>query len=137
MAGNRQRRINGEMQKILADIIRSEMKDPRISIMTSVLRVDVTNDLSYATAYISVYDTEDMQKSTIAALEHALGFLRTEVGKRMNLRKTPEIRILEDHGRIAGVGTGMGDVLPVQLNRPAVRCGETAYGAQKGCFATP
>ena len=97
MAGNRQRRINGEMQKILADIIRSEMKDPRISIMTSVIRVEVTNDLSYATAYISVYDTEEMQKSTISALEHALGFLRSEVGKRLNLRKTPEFRIVEDH----------------------------------------
>ncbi len=97
MAGNRQRRINGEMQKILADIIRLEMKDPRISMMTSVLRVDVTNDLSYATAYISVYDNEEMQKSTIKALEHALGFLRSEVGKRLNLRKTPEFRIVLDH----------------------------------------
>jgi len=96
MAGNRQRRINGEMKKILADIIRQEMKDPRISVMTSVINVDVTNDLSYATAYISVYDDEDMQKSTMAALEHALGFLRSEVGKRMNLRKTPEIRIVQD-----------------------------------------
>jgi len=96
MAGNRQRRINGEMQKILADIIRQEMKDPRISVMTSVINVDVTNDLSYATAYISVYDTENMQKSTMTALEHALGFLRSEVGKRMNLRKTPEIRIVQD-----------------------------------------
>ena len=97
MAGDRQRRINGEMQKVLADIIRTEMKDPRISIMTSVVRVDVTNDLSYATAYISVYDTPKMQKSTIIALEHALGFLRTEVGKRLKLRKLPEIRIVEDH----------------------------------------
>jgi len=97
MAGDRTRRINGEMQKCLADILRTEMKDPRISIMTSIVRVEVTNDLSYAKVFISVYDTDKMKKSTIIALEHAQGFLRTEVGKRLKLRKLPELRIIEDH----------------------------------------
>jgi ribosome-binding factor A len=96
MAGNRSRRINGEMQKCFADILRTEMKDPRISIMTSVVRAEVTNDLSYANIFVSIYDTDKMKKSTIIALNHAHGFLRSEIAKRLKLRKIPELRIFED-----------------------------------------
>ncbi len=96
MAGERTRRINGEVKRVLAEVIKS-MKDPRISVMTSVVAVEVTNDLSYAKVFISVYDTNEMRASTMEALEHAHGFLRSEVGKHLNLRKTPELRIVEDH----------------------------------------
>ena len=96
MANDRTRRINGEIQRVLAEVIKS-MKDPRISMMTTVLRVDCTNDLSYAKVFVSVYDSEEMQKSTMAALQHAHGYLRTEIGKHLNLRKTPELRLIEDH----------------------------------------
>ena len=96
MAGDRTRRINGEIQRALAEIIKT-MKDPRISIMTSVVGVETTNDLSYAKVFISVYDTDEMQASTMEALSHAHGFLRTEVGKVLKLRKIPELRIIEDH----------------------------------------
>jgi len=96
MANDRTRRINGEIQRVLAEVIKS-MKDPRISMMTTVLHVDCTNDLSYAKVFVSVYDSEEMQKSTMAALQHAHGYLRTEIGKHLNLRKTPELRLIEDH----------------------------------------
>jgi ribosome-binding factor A len=96
MAGNRSRRINGEMKKVFSEILRSEVKDQRVSVMTSVVRAEVTNDLSYANIYLSIFDTDKMKKSTIIALEHAQGFLRSEVAKRLNLRKVPEIRIFED-----------------------------------------
>lgn len=96
MAGQRTRRINGEIQRVLAEVIKT-MKDPRISMMTSVTNVDVTNDLSYAKVFISVYDSDEMRESTMAALRHAQGYLRTEVGKQVKLWKTPELRIIEDH----------------------------------------
>ena len=65
--------------------------------MTTVIGVDVTNDLSYAKVFISVYDSDEMRASTMSALQHAQGYLRTEVGRHLNLRKTPELRIIEDH----------------------------------------
>ncbi len=96
MAGNRGRRINGEMRKVFSEILSTEIKDDRVSVMTSVVRCDVTNDLSYANIYLSIFDTDSMKKSTLIALNHAHGFLRCEIAKRLNLRKVPELRIYED-----------------------------------------
>ena len=80
-------RINGEVQKALSDIIRSELKDPRIHPMTSVVLVQVTPDLKYCKAYISVLADEEQAKDTIRGLKSAEGFIRTqsiEYGVRMS-----------------------------------------------------
>ena len=70
-------RINGEVQKALSEIIRTELKDPRIHPMTSVVLVKVTPDLKYCKAYISVLAGEEQARDTIQGLKSAEGFIRT------------------------------------------------------------
>lgn len=88
-------RINGEVQRELSVIIR-ELKDPRIGIMTSVTDVEVTPDLKFATAYISVLGDEQAKSDTLAGLKSAAGFIRRELARTVNLRNTPEIKFVID-----------------------------------------
>ena len=88
-------RINSEVQKELSLII-SELKDPRIDPLTTVTDANVTTDLKYCTAYISVMGDENHQKETMEGLNSALGFIRRELASRVNLRNTPEIRFIFD-----------------------------------------
>ena len=74
-------RINGEVQKALSEIIRSELKDPRVHPMTSVVQVSVTPDLKICKAYISVLADEEQEKDTIRGLKSAEGFIRTQLAK--------------------------------------------------------
>lgn len=89
MANNRIVRINEEVRKELSDIIRN-LKDPRIPLMTSVVTVSVTPDLRYAKAYISVFGDDEAKKNAISALKKSAGYVRREIGRRINLRYTPE-----------------------------------------------
>lgn len=82
-------KINEEVRRELSEIVR-ELKDARIPLMTSVVTVNVTNDLRYAKAYISVMGDEETQKRAMEGLKSAAGFVRREIGKRMDLRYTPE-----------------------------------------------
>ncbi len=90
MGANRINRINEEVRREISDIIR-ELKDPRIPMMTSVVSVSVTADLRYATVYISVFGDEEVKKNALSALKKSAGFVRRELGNRLNLRYTPEI----------------------------------------------
>ena len=96
-------RINGEVQKELANLIRGEIKDPRISPWTSVVSVEVSPDLKTCKAWISVYGDEEAQKATIEGLKSAEGFIRKELARRINLRNTPEIRFIVDQSIAYGV----------------------------------
>ena len=89
-------KINVEVRRELAAVIR-ELKDARIPMMTSVVAVHVTNDLRYAKAYISVMGTEEEQKKAIEGLKSAAGFVRREIGRRVDLRYTPEFIFELDH----------------------------------------
>lgn len=89
-------RINGEVQKELSRIISREIKDPRIHSMTSVVSVEVTPDLKQCKAYISVLGDEEAKKETLAGLNSAVGFVRKELAKSINLRNTPEIKFIMD-----------------------------------------
>ena len=89
MSFKRTDRINEEIKKELSSIIR-ELKDPRIPMMTSVVNVNVTNDLRYAKAYISVMGTDEEKNDAIKGLKAAAGFIRREVGSRIKLRAVPE-----------------------------------------------
>lgn len=82
-------RISEEVKKELSDIIRN-LKDPRIPLMTSVVAVDVTGDLRYAKAYISVMGDEETRKGALSGLNSAAGYIRREIGSRVQLRYTPE-----------------------------------------------
>ena len=96
-------RINGEVQRVLAEVIRGEIKDPRISPLTSVVSVEVAPDLKTCKAWISVYGDEEAQKATIEGLKSAEGFIRKELARRINLRNTPEIRFIVDQSIAYGV----------------------------------
>lgn len=84
------------MQKEIADIIRNSIKDPRLPGLVSVTAVRVTKDLRYAKVYISVFGSEQEKQNALQALKHAAGFVRREVGQRIQLRYTPEITFLLD-----------------------------------------
>lgn len=95
-------RINSEVHRELSEIIR-ELKDPRICPMTTVLDVEVTADLKYCKVYISVLGTEEAGKDTISGLKSAVGFIRTQLAKRINLRNTPELTFILDQSIEYGV----------------------------------
>lgn len=96
-------RINGEVQNVLAELIRAGMKDPRVSPLTSVVQVDVAPDLANAKVYISVLGNEEMQKNTIAGLKSAEGYLRSQLAKKINLRHTPQLHFILDQSIEYGV----------------------------------
>ena len=90
MASNRIGRINEELQRELSSLIRT-LKDPRVQqSMVSVTKVEATGDLRYAKVYISVLD-KDKSKETLKGLKSAGGYLRREIGSRLQLRYTPEL----------------------------------------------
>ena len=84
-------RINEEVMRELSNIIRGEIKDPRINPMTSVVAVEVAPDLKSCKAWISVLGDEEVRKSTLQGLKSAEGFIRRELGKRLKIYYTPTI----------------------------------------------
>lgn len=90
MGFDRINRISEEVKRELSQIIKYELKDPRLSELITVVKVDVTRDLRYAKAYISVLGNDEEKASTMKALKSAAGFIRKEIGNRINLRYTPE-----------------------------------------------
>ena len=96
-------RINGEVQRVLAEIIRGGLKDPRISPWTSVVAVEVAPDLKSCKAWISVLGDEEVRKSTLQGLKSAEGFIRRELACTINLRNTPDITFVMDQSIEYGV----------------------------------
>ncbi|MBQ1892684.1 MAG: 30S ribosome-binding factor RbfA [Clostridia bacterium] len=96
MAFKRFDRINEEIRKALSDIIR-DMKDPRISPLTTVMRAEATNDLKLCKVMISVYDKDDeVRRETVAQLNRAEGFIAREVGRRIDIRHIPKFEFRLD-----------------------------------------
>ena len=96
-------RVNGEVQRVLAEIIRSGIKDPRIAPMTSVVSVEVAPDLKTCKAWISVLGDEKAQKSTLEGLQSAEGYIRGQLARTINLRNTPQITFIMDQSIAYGV----------------------------------
>ena len=96
-------RINGEVHRVLAEIIRGEIKDPRINPMTSVVAVEVAPDLKTCKAWISVLGNEESQQDTLKGLKSAEGYIKNQLAKKINLRNTPEIRFVIDQSIEYGV----------------------------------
>ena len=91
MSVNRNIRISEEIKREVSDIIQNELKDPRVTGLISVTKATVTNDMRYAKVYVSIMASPDEQKSILQGLKNAAGFIRKEVGQRINIRYTPEI----------------------------------------------
>ncbi len=96
-------RINEAMQREISRIIREEVKDPRIPLMTSVTRAEVTGDLRYANVYISIYGDDTQKSEAMKALSKATPFIRSKAAQGLNLRHTPEIKFVLDDAIEYGV----------------------------------
>ena len=91
MASNRIGRINEEIQRELAELIRN-LKDPRVQgVFLSIVRVEVTNDFSYCKVYISAMEGLERAKEAVRGLDSAAGYMRTELGHRLSLRHVPKL----------------------------------------------
>ena len=95
MAGYKINRITSDIKIALSELLR-EIKDPRVSRLLSIVKVDVSGDLSYATVYVSAIEGYDTTVASVKALKGAAGFLRKELGSRLKLRKVPELRFVAD-----------------------------------------
>ena len=95
MAGYKINRVTSDIKITLSELLR-EVKDPRISKLLSIVKVDVSGDLSYATVYVSAIEGFETTVSSVNALKGAAGFLRRELGARLKLRKVPELRFVAD-----------------------------------------
>ncbi len=89
-------RINAEVQKELANLIRGGIKDPRIAPMTCVTDVEVAPDLKTCKVYISVLGDETVRNETMEGLRRAEGFIRHHLATTLNLRNTPELTFISD-----------------------------------------
>jgi ribosome-binding factor A len=96
MANKRLGRVTEDVRRELTDIFRN-LKDPRISPLTSIIRVEVSGDLSYAKVYISAMGDDLAAKETVKGLTSAAGFIRREIGNRLALRKTPQFKFVADN----------------------------------------
>lgn len=96
-------RVNGEVQKVLADIIRGEIKDPRISPLTSVVAVEVAPDLKTCKVWISVLGDDKARQDTYAGLKSAEGYIKGRLARTINLRNTPDLTFVMDQSIEYGV----------------------------------
>lgn len=96
MSKVRANKIAEQMKKELGDILLRELKDPRVKFVT-VTGVDVTGDLQQAKVFITVLGSDEEKEASLRGLNKAKGFIRSEIGKRIRLRKTPELEFEIDH----------------------------------------
>ena len=97
MAGYRIDRVSEDIKREIIAVIR-ELKDPRVmDKMLTVVRVEVSSDASYAKVYISAMEGLETAKEAVKGLKSATGYIRREVGKRLHLRKTPELNFVADN----------------------------------------
>lgn len=88
---NRLDRISEEVRREVSNIIQNDLKDPRLPSLVSVTGINVTKDLKYAKVYVSVMGNEEEKKNALSGLRSAAGFIRREIGHRIQMRYTPEI----------------------------------------------
>ncbi|MEE1187214.1 MAG: 30S ribosome-binding factor RbfA [Acutalibacteraceae bacterium] len=96
MSGHKIERIQSDITFQLSNIIPT-LKDPRISGLLSIVRVEVTNDLSYAKVYVGSLEGLEQAKKAVKGLTNASGYIRRELSSKLKLRKTPELRFIADN----------------------------------------
>ena len=97
MAGFKINRVTSDIRLCLSELLR-DVKDPRVSKMLSIVKLDVTGDMSYATVYVSAIEGSEKTAESVKALnKSAAGYIRRELGARLKLRKVPELRFIADN----------------------------------------
>lgn len=96
MASYKTDRVSEDIKREIVAVIR-ELKDPRVAEkMLTVVRVDVSSDASFAKVYVSALEGIETAKTAVKGIVSATGYIRREVGQRLHLRKTPELRFIAD-----------------------------------------
>lgn len=97
MPGYKINRVTSDIKLCLSELLR-EVKDPRVSKLLSIVKLDVSGDMSYATVYVSAIEGSEKTAESVKALnKSASGYLRRELGARMKLRKVPELKFIADN----------------------------------------
>lgn len=96
MREKRVQRIGEELRRVISDIIRSKIKDPRIPEIISVTNVMVTNDLSFAKIFVEIMGTKEEQEEALEGLNSAKGFIKKEISTEVKLRQMPELIFILD-----------------------------------------
>lgn len=96
-------RINEEVLRVLSEIIRTELKDPRIAEFTSILSVETAPDLKTAKVFISVLGSDEDCERTMEGLNASAGYARNLLAKRLNLRNTPELIFISNNSISYGI----------------------------------
>jgi len=92
----RTERLNDQLREEISDLVRRELKDPRIGGLVTITEVDVAPDLSYAKVFVSVMGTDEEKTSTLRALAAAAHFLQRELRRRLTIRRMPELDFIAD-----------------------------------------
>ena len=93
---HRVERIGAQIQRDISDLLRSQVRDPRLATMISVTRVEVSSDFKNATVHVSVLGDDAQKRDMMKGLNAASGFLRRELTRRLNLRRSPELMFKMD-----------------------------------------
>jgi len=84
-------RINSQLRSEISKMILTDIKDPRISSVVSITRVETTGDMSYAKVFVSVYGSETDKRNTLKAMSSARGFIQNELLHRLAIRRPPSL----------------------------------------------
>ncbi len=97
MAGYKLNRVTSDIRIALSELLR-EVKDPRVSKLLSIVKLEVSGDMSYAGVYVSAIEGKEATEQSVKALnQNVAGYLRKELGNRMKLRKVPQLRFIADN----------------------------------------
>lgn len=96
MAGFKMDRVTSDIKYALSEIL-TEIKDPRVSKLLSIVKLDVSGDMSYAKVYVSAIEGKEKTEESVKALKGAAGYIRRELGLKLSLRKVPELRFIADN----------------------------------------
>lgn len=94
---SRAERVRKALIREVSDLLRKDIKDPRISGLVSVTDAEISQDCRHAKVFISVFGSDEDQKHTMVALDSSTGFIRSEIGKRIQMRFTPELKFILDN----------------------------------------
>jgi len=94
--GSRENRVGQEIQRLLPDLIRNEVRDPRVTGLITVTMVEVSHDLAHAKVFVTVLGDESVTASTLEGLDHCAAFLRSALSQRMRVRTVPALKFVYD-----------------------------------------
>ena len=96
MSSRRIARLNDVFREEISDLLRRQVKDPRLAVFITITRVEISADISHARVYVSVMGSEEDREGALRGLEAAASFLRRQIGRRLSLRRVPELSFRRD-----------------------------------------